>query len=111
MTNSISALDKLYRTVVARRDDNAENSYTKYLFEQGLDKILKKLGEECAETIIASKNADNGALTGEICDLLYHLAVLMAERGISVADVYEELDNRAAKEGNLKNFTVTDKNT
>ncbi|MDR3148669.1 MAG: phosphoribosyl-ATP diphosphatase [Oscillospiraceae bacterium] len=110
MTNN-SALDRLYETVIARKDSSAENSYTKYLFEQGLDKILKKLGEECAETIIASKNSDNEALTGEICDLLYHLAVLMAERGVSVTDVYGELDRRAEKEGNLKKFKVTDKNT
>ena len=66
-----------YATIIDRRDNPSENSYTRYLFDQGIDKILKKVGEETAETIIAAKNGDNAETVGEICDLLYHLLTLM----------------------------------
>lgn len=84
-------LNSLYTLVESRKGERPEASYTTYLFEQGLDKILKKLGEEASETIIAAKNDDRGALTKESCDLLYHLIVLLVERGVSLTNVRDEL--------------------
>ena len=81
--------------VVRRRDERRpEGSYTTYLLEQGIDKILKKVGEEAAEVVIAAKNADSGEITAESADLLYHLLVMLRARGVSFADVREELDRR-----------------
>lgn len=104
-------LQNLYDTVIERRENPAEGSYTGYLFEKGLDKILKKCGEECSEVIIAAKNSNNEELTLEISDLLYHLSVLMAERGVTPDDVAAELNRRHQKQGNLKKFHTVDKNT
>jgi phosphoribosyl-ATP pyrophosphohydrolase len=104
-------LKNLYDTVLERKNDRQEGSYTCYLFDQGLDKILKKCGEECSEVIIAAKNGKNPDTVGEISDLLYHLTVLMAAEGISLEDVESELDRRSQKTGNLKKFHQTDKNT
>ena len=101
----------LYDVVLDRKAHPSEGSYTCYLFEKGVDKILKKCGEECAETIIAAKNADNIELANEICDLLYHLLVLMAERALPLADVLEILEQRRQKIGNLKQFHQSDHNT
>ena len=84
-------------------------SYTHLLFEQGLDKILKKCGEECAEVIIAAKGGQNEEITGEICDLLYHLTVLMVQAGIPLEQVDAELDKRGQKIGNKKQFHQVDK--
>ncbi|MBQ5347800.1 MAG: phosphoribosyl-ATP diphosphatase [Ruminococcus sp.] len=70
-------LNALYETVLNRRDNKKEGSYTCYLFEKGLDKILKKVGEECSETIIAAKNGDNSETVYEISDLIYHLMVMI----------------------------------
>lgn len=106
-----SVLEALYSTVVNRKNNPQEGSYTCYLFEKGRDKILKKVGEECSETIIASKNSDNGETVYEICDLLYHLTVLMVEMGIPLEDVLAELDKRSEKTGNLKTFHQVDKNS
>jgi len=107
----MNPLTGLYQVVLDRQQNPAEGSYTCYLFEQGLDKILKKCGEECAETIIAAKNGQNTELVGEISDLLYHLTVLMAQTGVTLDEVYAELDKRSQKIGNLKQFHQTDKNT
>lgn len=96
------ALNALYDTVMARKKNPTDGSYTCYLFEQGLDKILKKCGEECAETIIAAKNADNPETVLEIADLLYHLVVLMAQQGITPLEIEAELEKRSQKIGNLK---------
>lgn len=104
-------LKELYDVVSGRKINPQEGSYTCYLFDKGLDKILKKVGEECAETIIASKNTNDEELVGEICDLMYHLTVLMVERNIPIEDVFEELNKRSAKIGNLKNMKVVDRNT
>ena len=104
-------LKALYDTVVARRDDPQEGSYTCYLLNTGLDKILKKVGEESAETIIAAKNGNHDELVGEIGDLLYHLSVMMVACDIPLEDVQAELDKRSLKTGNLKQFRQTDKNT
>ncbi|MBQ2881586.1 MAG: phosphoribosyl-ATP diphosphatase [Clostridia bacterium] len=104
-------LKELYKVVIDRKENPQEGSYTCYLFEKGLDKILKKVGEECSETIIASKNTNDEDLIGEISDLIYHLTVLMVERKISLDDVYAELDKRSAKIGNLKQMKNVDRNT
>jgi len=104
-------LNALYDTVMDRKENPAEGSYTCYLFEKGLDKILKKVGEECSEVIIASKNNDNSEVVYEISDLLYHLTVLMAEKGINPEAVIAELDKRTQKTGNLKQFHTVDKNS
>ena len=102
-------LKSLYQVVSDRKVHTQEGTYTCYLFEKGLDKILKKVGEECAETIIASKNDVPAETVGEISDLLYHLTVLMVEKEIPLEAVMEELDRRSAKIGNLKQFHQTDK--
>lgn len=88
-----------------------EKSYTCYLFEKGVDKICKKIGEEASETIIAAKNGDNDELMNEINDLLYHVMVLAVNQGLEWADVEKVLDERNEKIGNLKEFHKTDKNT
>ncbi|MGI6249318.1 MAG: phosphoribosyl-ATP diphosphatase [Acutalibacteraceae bacterium] len=105
------AFINLYNTIKYRRDNPAEKSYTCYLFEQGLDKILKKCGEECSETIIAAKNGNKQELVAEIADLHYHLTVLMVEQGLSPADIAEELEKRSKKTGNLKEKHVSDPNS
>lgn len=104
-------IQALYDVAIERRAHPQEGSYTCYLFEKGLDKILKKVGEECAEAIIAAKNGDNKLTSEEIADLLYHLAVLMAEQGIAPAEVDRVLTERSLKTGNLKQFHQVDKNT
>lgn len=104
-------LERLYQVVTDRKNNPQEGSYTCYLFDKGLDKILKKVGEESAETIIAAKNGVQGETVGEISDLLYHLTVMMVEQKIPLDAVLEELDRRSAKIGNLKQFHVSDHNT
>lgn len=95
MTDEV--LKSLYETVLDRKANNEEGSYTCYLFEKGLDKILKKVGEECSETIIAAKNGDNSETVLEISDLIYHLMVMMVQQGITLEEVMAELDKRSAK--------------
>ncbi len=102
-------LEALYRVVLDRKAHPQEGSYTCYLFDKGLDKILKKVGEECAETIIAAKNDVPADTVGEISDLIYHLMVMMVEKGIPLEDVMAELDRRAQKIGNLKQMKQVDK--
>ena len=109
--NDMEILSALYATVENRRDNPKEGSYTCYLLDKGIDKILKKVGEECSETIIAAKNGDNGETVYEIADLIYHLMVMMVSQGIPLDDVLKELDKRSEKTGNLKNFHVVDKNS
>ncbi|HIQ81323.1 MAG TPA: phosphoribosyl-ATP diphosphatase [Candidatus Scatavimonas merdigallinarum] len=104
-------LADLYNTVLQRRENPTEGSYTCYLFDKGLDKILKKCGEECSETIIAAKNGDPKETVYEISDLMYHIMVLMVQQGIPLSDVLQELERRSAKTGNLKTFHQVDKNT
>ena len=101
----------VYDTILDRREHPGENSYTNYLFTQGIDKILKKVGEECAEAIIAAKNGNNEETAGEICDLVYHTLVLMALQGITPEDLEMILNSRHTKSGNLKQFKTVDKNT
>jgi phosphoribosyl-AMP cyclohydrolase / phosphoribosyl-ATP pyrophosphohydrolase len=94
-------LQDLYNLIQERQDQRPEGSYTTYLFNSGLDKILKKVGEESAETIIAAKNTDleegRKQLSAEISDLLYHLLVLMVERDVSLQDILNELNDRTGK--------------
>lgn len=106
-----NTLQELYDVIMARKAQPQEGSYTCYLFDKGLDKILKKVGEECAETIIAAKNGVEGDTVGEISDLIYHLMVMMADQDIPLSAVMEELDRRSQKIGNLKRFHVTDKDS
>jgi len=106
-----NTLEALYRVVLDRKANPREGSYTCYLFDKGLDKILKKVGEECAETIIAAKNDIPADTVGEISDLIYHLMVMMAEKDIPLEDVMAELDRRAQKIGNLKQMKQVDKET
>ena len=87
-------LEGLYEVVAARRREMPEGSYTTYLFEKGLNKILKKVGEEAAETIIAAKDEDRGALAAETADLVYHLVVLLVERGLTLDTLAGELARR-----------------
>jgi len=96
-----AVLGELYALIETRKRDRPTGSYTTYLFDQGLDKILKKVGEESSETIIAAKNSDASLLAGEVSDLLYHLLVLMVERGITLEQVQQELIRRR-REGNAK---------
>ena len=104
-------LQQLYQVILDRRAHPQEGSYTCYLFEKGLDKILKKVGEECAETVIAAKNGVQADTVGEISDLIYHLMVMMAEQDIPLSAVMEELDRRSLKIGNLKQFHASDHET
>lgn len=87
-------LNDLYKMILDRRASDDENSYTKYLFVKGQDKILKKVGEEAAETIIASKNDDNKEVIYEMSDLWYHCLVLLAYHNITPDELLEELASR-----------------
>ena len=104
-------LHNLYRVVIDRKENPQEGSYTCYLFNQGIDKICKKVGEESAETIIAAKNGVQDETVGEICDVIYHLMVLMAQQDIPLDVVLAELDRRSQKIGNLKQMKQTDRET
>ena len=88
-------LDDLYKVVQHRQRERPEGSYTSYLFAEGLDKILKKVGEEAAETIIAAKNDDKEQFVSEVSDLIYHLWVLLVERGVNLNEISSELAGRA----------------
>ena len=92
-------LEELYSVVKSRKRERPVGSYTTYLFDQGVDKILKKVGEESAETIIAAKNEDQDALVRESSDLIYHLIVLLVERGLTLEEIAAELRARSRKAG------------
>lgn len=87
-------LKELYDIIVERKRSPKEGSYTCYLFEKGLDKILKKVGEECTEVVIAAKNQSHEQLVYEIADLVYHVFVLMVDCGLQPEDIYRELKKR-----------------
>ena len=87
-------LEEVYQVVLDRKIHPKEGSYTNYLFEKGMDKILKKVGEETAEVIIATKNLDKKEITGEIADLFYHIFVLLVDREIKLDDILIELKGR-----------------
>ena len=88
------SLDGLYELLEGRMRDKPQNSYTTYLFEQGIDKILKKVGEECTEVIVAGKGGDKAETVFEISDLCYHVLVLMVQMGIKPSDIMDELAKR-----------------
>ncbi len=88
------SLDGLYELLVGRMKEKPQGSYTTYLFEQGIDKILKKVGEECTEVIVAGKGGDKAETTFEIADLTYHILVLMVQSGIALSDIADELAKR-----------------
>jgi len=99
-----SIFHELYDVIEDRKIHPVEKSYTNYLFEQGVDKICKKVGEEASETIIAAKNNDKEELIGEISDLFYHVFVLMSNQGICVEDIERKLSERHQITGNKKEF-------
>ena len=86
--------EEVFSVILDRKENPKEGSYTNYLFDKGLDKILKKLGEEATEIVIAAKNPDPEEIKYEISDFLYHMMVLMAQKGISWEEITEELANR-----------------
>jgi len=87
-------LEEVFGVILDRKLHPKEGSYTNYLFSKGTDKILKKIGEEASEVIIASKNGNNGEVSAEVADLMYHLMVLLADRGMTWNDIYRELNHR-----------------
>ena len=95
---------ELYDLIEDRKVHRVEKSYTNYLFDQGVDKICKKVGEEASETIIAAKNDNKEELVGEISDLFYHVFVLMSQQGIHVEDIERKLKERHQITGNKKDF-------
>ncbi|MEN1968457.1 bifunctional phosphoribosyl-AMP cyclohydrolase/phosphoribosyl-ATP diphosphatase HisIE [Lentibacillus sp. N15] len=98
--NQFAMISNLVKTIKQRRDHPVDGSYTTYLFHEGIDKVLKKVGEETSEVIIGAKNADNEELIWEISDLIYHTLILMDIRGVSLADIRQELMKRhMQKEG------------
>lgn len=94
--------ENLYKMLLGRKINKKEGSYTTYLFEKGTDKILKKVGEECTEVIIAAKGGDKEETVFEIADLLYHITVLMIDAGISIDDVTAELAKRHVVDHKVK---------
>ena len=101
------SLQNLYDMLVGRKQDKPEGSYTTYLFEKGIDKILKKVGEECTEVIIAGKADDKAETVYELADLAYHAMVLMVQMGISVEDVHRELASRHIIDHKVKQEKMT----
>ena len=100
-------LEGLAELLEGRKKDRPEGSYTTYLFDKGLDKILKKVGEECTEVIIAGKAEDKAETVYEIADLAYHVMVLMTQMGISVEDVHRELASRHIIDHKVKQEKMT----
>lgn len=93
-SNPLAVFEDVFATILDRKEHPKEGSYTNYLFEKGVDKILKKVGEEATEIVIAAKNPDSDELKYEICDFLYHMMVLMAEQDVSWKEITDELAKR-----------------
>ena len=100
-------LEGLYQLLLSRKKDLPEGSYTTYLFQKGLDKILKKVGEECTEVIIAGKADDQAETIYEIADLAYHVMVLMTQMGISLEEIHKELASRHVIDHKVKQEKMT----
>ena len=96
------SVDGLYELIEGRKTDPKEGSYTSYLFDKGIDKILKKVGEECTEVVIAAKGGDRDETIFEIADLTYHVLVLMAEYGITLNDIRGQLASRHVVDKKVK---------
>ena len=107
MSNTSFDLNTLYELLEGRKKELPEGSYTTYLFEKGLDKILKKVGEECTEVIIAAKDQDKKETIYEIADLIYHVMVLMVEAGISIDEIKAELESRHVIDHKVKQEKMT----
>ena len=105
--NHAFSMDGLYELLEGRKKDQPEGSYTTYLFQKGIDKILKKVGEECTEVIIAGKADDKKETVYEIADLAYHVMVLMVQMGISLEDVRRELAGRHIIDHKVKQEKMT----
>ena len=105
--NHAFSLEGLIKLIEGRKTDKKEGSYTTYLFEKGIDKILKKVGEECTEVIIAGKADDKKETIYEIADLTYHVMVLMIEMGISLEDIHKELASRHVIDHKVKQEKMT----
>lgn len=103
------SIDGLMRLIEGRRTEKKEGSYTTYLFEKGIDKILKKVGEESTEVIIAGKAGDKAETIYEISDLVYHVLVLMVQMGISTDDIIKELASRHVIDHKVKQEKMTGK--
>ncbi len=101
------SLESLMKVIEGRKIEKKEGSYTTYLFEKGIDKILKKVGEECTEVIIAGKADDKSETVYEISDLVYHVMVLMIEMGISLEDIHKELASRHVIDHKVKQEKMT----
>jgi phosphoribosyl-ATP pyrophosphohydrolase/phosphoribosyl-AMP cyclohydrolase len=101
------SLEGLMELLRGRKEEKKEGSYTTYLFEKGLDKILKKVGEECTEVIIAAKAEDKKETIYEIADLAYHVMVLMLQAGISLEDIHKELSSRHVIDHKVKQEKMT----
>lgn len=101
------SLDSLMKLIEGRKTEKKEGSYTTYLFEKGIDKILKKVGEECTEVIIAGKADDRAETIYEISDLTYHVMVLMIEMSISLEDIHRELASRHVIDHKVKQEKMT----
>ncbi len=101
------SLQGLYKLLEGRKAERPEGSYTTYLFDKGLDKILKKVGEECTEVIIAGKAEDKKETVYEIADLAYHVMVLMVQMGITVEDIHKELASRHVIDHKVKQEKMT----
>lgn len=100
------SIDALYELIKGRKTEMKEGSYTTYLFQKGLDKILKKVGEECTEVIIGAAKHSKEETIFEISDVTYHILVLMVEMGISVDDIRKELDSRHVVDHKVKQETM-----
>jgi phosphoribosyl-ATP pyrophosphohydrolase/phosphoribosyl-AMP cyclohydrolase len=94
-SNPLKVFQAVYDVILDRKEHPKEGSYTNYLFEKGIDKILKKVGEECTEIVIAAKNPEKEEIKYEISDFLYHVMVLMAEKDVSWEDITRELAHRS----------------
>ena len=105
--NKPFSYEYLFNLIEGRKTEKKEGSYTTYLFEKGLDKILKKVGEECTEVIIAAKDKDKKETIYEISDLVYHVLVLMIEAGISLEDIRKELASRHVIDKKVKQEKMT----
>ena len=103
----VFSLEGLMQLIAGRKTDKKEGSYTTYLFDKGIDKILKKVGEECTEVIIAGKANDKKETVYEIADLCYHVMVLMIEMGISLEDIHTELASRHVIDKKVKQEKMT----
>lgn len=100
---------KLFELIKERKTNDAEGSYTSYLFKSGIDKILKKIGEECSEVIIGAKNESKEETIYELADLFYHSLVLMAEKNITLNDIKDELAKRSIIDKKIKQQNFKDK--